>query len=105
MSAVDDSDISPFDFLLLTLYDAENKNLLADTTANQLGDFFIEYLITPHVDETPEVSKDRYSDYGRSSSQFLIAVLKAADDKGVLPDSTSGLFADVFIEYIIAPYT
>ena len=91
--------------MLLTLYDAEDKNLLSDPTAGLLAELFIEYLIAPHTDETLEVSKDHAFNFGQSSFQFLIATLRAADDKGVLPDSTSELFADLFIEYLIAPHT
>ena len=37
--------------------------------------------------------------------QFLITVLTDANDKGALPDSTSGLLSDLFIEDLISPQT
>ena len=105
MSAVDDPDISPLDFLLLAIYDAREKNVLSDATADLLGELFVEYLIAPHTGETLQQRKGRASNLGQSSFQFLIATLRDADDEGVLSDAATELLAGLFIEYLIAPHT
>ena len=40
-----------------------------------------------------------------SPFQFLVAVLADANDKGLLPDSLTGLLSDLFIEDLISPHT
>ena len=99
------TEASPFDLLIATLTDAYDRGLLPDTVSDLLSDLLIEDLITPHTGRTPEQARERLSLEGQSSLQFLITVLKDANDKGVLTDTVSDLLSDWFIESLITPRT
>ncbi len=95
----------PFTFLVIVLADAEIKGLLSDDVNAMISDYVIENLIVPYTLETTEQAKDRLSAEGQTSFQFLMAALRDANDKGVMPDSLSELLSDWFIENLIAPHT
>ena len=95
----------PFTFLVIVLTDAEIKGLLSDDVNAMISDYVIENLIVPYTLETTEQAKDRLSAEGQTSFQFLMAALRDANDKGVMPDSLSELLSDWFIENLIAPHT
>ena len=95
----------PFDLLIATLADASDKGVLPESIADSLSDWFIENLISSRAGETPQQTRERLLVEGQSSLKFLIAVLKDANDKGVLSDSLSELLSDWFIDSLIAPYT
>ena len=94
-----------FAFLLLTLSDADDNGLLSEDINAALSDYVIEKLIIPYTFETVEEVKERLSEPGRTSFEFLVAVLTDANDKGVLPGSLVDTLADTFVEQVIAPHT
>lgn len=98
-------EVSPFNLLIVTLGDANDKGLLADYLGNLLADWLIGSLIVPHTGETRDEIKERLSVHGKPSFQSLIAVIKDANDKGAFPDDLSDSLSDWFIENLIAPHT
>ena len=95
----------PLEFLVTVLTDANDKGVLPDSISDLLSGWFIENLIAPHTGETVGEVEGRLSVEGQSPLDFLVAVLRDANDKGVLPDSISDLLSGWFIENLIAPHT
>ena len=104
-SAQSETGADPFAFLALALADAEDKGLLSDDLKGRLSDYIVENLIVPYTFETPEEARERLSAEGRSSFQFLMSVLRDANEKGVMPDSLSEVLSDWLVESVIAPRT
>ena len=94
-----------FAFLVAVLTDANDKGLLSDDLSAAISDYVIEKLVAPHSSETLGEARDRLSSEGQSSFRFLIAVLRDADSKGVMPDMISELLSAWVIENFIAPHT
>ena len=110
----------PFEFLMNTLVDADEKGALPDGISGTLAEWLIENLIAPHTGETPDQVRIRHSALGQSSLSFmyilfydtsdegvlpLAIALTDANDKGILSDILSNLLAEWFIEDFIAPRT
>ena len=50
-------------------------------------------------------ASDNWTDQGPDSYELLLETLADAHSQGLLPDTESGLLADLLIKYIIAPHT
>ena len=96
-------DRDPLDFLIATLTDAYENDVLPDELSDLLADLLIEYLIEPVTGETPSEIKARLST--QDPFDLLIAVLNDARNRGALSDAVSDLLADLLIENLIAPET
>ncbi|MCY4653679.1 MAG: tetratricopeptide repeat protein, partial [Dehalococcoidia bacterium] len=94
-----------FGLLLAVLIDARDRETLPDDVSDLLSDLFIEYLIVPTTGETFQGIKERLGADALSASDFLVAVLIDAYEKGTLPDDVSDLLSGQFIEHLIAPVT
>ena len=94
-----------FALLLSALSDANDKGLMSEETTVALGDYVIEELISPYTFETAKEVKDRLSEPGQTSFEFLVAVLTDANDKGVLSEYLVDTLTETLVERIIAPHT
>ena len=98
-SEADDS----FEFLIAVLRDANRNSALTDEMGDALANWFIKNRIAPETEETyDEISQRLAVD---DSFEFLIAVLRDADENGLVTDRLSGLLSDIFIENLVAPKT
>ena len=92
-----------FEFLIAVLREASENGALTDEMGDALADWFIERLIAPETEETPDEISQRLA--VDDSFEFLIAVLRDADENGAVPDRLSGLLSEMFIENLVAPKT
>ena len=93
----------PFGLLLAVLVDTRDREALSDDISDSLSELLMEYLVSPVEDETPVQIRERLGAGELSSSEFLIAVLVDAYEKGALSNEASDLLSDLFIEYLIIP--
>ena len=100
-----DAGPTPYEFLLTALADANQRGILTDAVNETLADLFIEYLIAPETNESPEEVMARLTVRGQPAFELLLATLGDAYEKGLLTDMLSELLSDLFIEYLIAPHT
>ena len=97
--------LPPFEFMIAVLADAEDKGILTEDTKELMADWFIENLLAPGAEESPDRIRERLSVREHSSFRFLIYVLADAKDKGVLSDEISELLSDLLTHELIAPHT
>ena len=100
-----DGDSQAFGFLVSALTDAQDKGLMTDAVSDSMSGWFVENVIAPHTDETPEQVRDRLSVHGKTSFEILILTLTDAHEKGLLTDSISDLISEWVVENVIAPGT
>ncbi|MXY22703.1 MAG: tetratricopeptide repeat protein [Dehalococcoidia bacterium] len=96
---------APFGLLFAVLVDARDRGILQDKVTSLFSDLFIEYLILPGTGETPGQVRQRLATNGQSAFDFLAEVLVDAYQEGSLSSEVSGLFSDLFIEYLMLPAT
>ena len=98
-----------FELLVAVLEESESIGAFSDELGDLLADLFIEYLIVPITEETPEEVETRLlasdSALSNNSLDYLIAVTNDARRIEALPDTLADLLSDLFIEYLIVPVT
>ena len=103
--ATERTEQTPFEFLVVTITDAEDKGLLSEELKNLLARQLVEILIVPVFGETADEVETRLSVTGQTTFQFLIAILADAHDREILSDELSDTLSDWFIDTLIAPHT
>ncbi len=98
-----------FELLVAVLEESESIGAFSDELGELLADLFIEYLIAPTTQETPDEVEARVlasdSALSDSSLDYLIAVTSEARRLETLSDTLADLLSDLLIEYLIIPVT
>lgn len=100
-----DVEVDAFEFLTRVLADANDKGVLSEHLQSALVEITIRYLIAPSTGETPVQVEERLSIEGQTGFEYLTAVLRDADGKGVWADDLSEILTDYFISNLISPKT
>ena len=97
------------ELLVAVLRESEEIGSFSEDLGELLAELFIEDLIAPATEETPEEVETRIlaSDSALSddSLEYLIAVLRESNQVGAWSDELSDMLSDLLIEYLIVPVT
>ena len=104
------TELTPFEYLIAAIEDARENGALTDTLRQTLADHFFDELIPSATRETPAQVRERLKDqlyphHTPTAFEMFRAALSGADESGALTDEISGLLHDYFIAVVIPSAT
>ena len=104
------TEITPFEFLMVVLLDADENDALTDEVNDLLADFFFDEAIPSATGETADEVRERlktrfYPHHSPKPFEVLVAALTGAEESGALTGELSALLADIFIDMAIPRVT